>query len=152
MSTKEYFKGLGQAKTFERGSPFRQEGSYLLKIKKCILKQTRDKGPAFIAEFEVLETSTPNEDPKGVTRSWFQKLQDKDVGFGAVKEFMYGVIGVNTQDAAAVAKADLTIEDDIADACDNNEMEGQLVKLETTKVTTKKNQPFTRHKWIHVPQ
>lgn len=92
--------GLDKAQTFERGV-FLKPGIYDLKIKRCLDKTTRKSGQAFIVEFEVLATNNPSVHQVGQTVSWFQKMADRDVAFGAITEFL-----------AAVCQCDLRVKED----------------------------------------
>ncbi len=81
------WSGLKDAQTFDRGTFF-QPGSYTLKIVNCLTKQTQKSGEAWIVEFEVLESSNPTAHAVGSKGSWFQKLSNVQVAFGAIKEFV----------------------------------------------------------------
>src|SRR5215472_14584830 len=93
---KSVFSGLRNASVFERGV-FLQPGTYTLEINKCLVKETRKSGDGFIVEFTVRQ-STSDQHPVGTKASWFQALKDKDVAFGAIKEFLYAVLGMRWPD------------------------------------------------------
>jgi hypothetical protein len=116
------FGGLKGAKTSEAGQ-YLGEGDFKLRVLRCLV--TGRSGPVFIAECEVVENATgkKNEkgeiiDPVGSKRSWAQKLTDKDIGFGALKGFLYACSGLSPSDpsqAAQIKEFDEEIET-VADA------------------------------------
>lgn len=155
-----YFDGLRDAKVFEKGTKMEPRPEtlalgqckmtdtyfYKLKVLRTFVKPTREFGDAFIADFEILETDSPHK--VGTEVSWFQSLQKKDIAFGAIKEFFYGVGGVDLQDKEARAVADKTIEKEMSDAVEKNSIAGEVVYVTTSlKLTKEKKQPFTNHAW-----
>ena len=115
------FAGLKNAKVTERGV-FMKPGLYKVRVVKAIMKNVRKGGHnAFILEFKVeqsnydqvreqmtkgltlnveqleeLERKLPNK--VGTSASWFQSLQDLDVGFGALKSFAAAITGSKHDD------------------------------------------------------
>lgn len=102
MNTGNLFRGLREAKTFERGT-FLKEGIYEVRVKRAIFKKTRAKGDAFILEVTVeksayeeakrkaiaalgstpyslqeLEKTLPNQ--PGTSASWYQGLSIRTSG------------------------------------------------------------------------
>lgn len=142
--------GLEKAQVFEKGT-FLEEGFYTLRIKKCLEKTTRKSGQAFIVEFEVLESSHPKHViSQSVT--WFQKLADRDVAFGAICEFLAAVyqkdLKVKTQKDDFDARIKPGLPGIMTQATsDANILAGQVVRVEVTKVKTQKNLDFSRHSW-----
>lgn len=144
------FAGMRDAKMYETGTPLTQ-GVYTLEITKCILKNTRKSGLAFIAELTVLESNNPAH-PVGSKRSWFQKMADLDVAHGSLKIFAAAVLGFDpmTQKEEIKAKLDPEIEAIMDAACDEGQQvfRGKRVAVECVPTTTKeKKLPFTRHNW-----
>lgn len=149
--------GLDTAQTYDRGT-FLKPGRYTLKIKNCIDKMTVKSGQAFIVEFEVVETSDPANHPVGSTCSWFQKMSNRQVALGAVKEFMAAVYGYPLGDPNYKARFEREVAPQLVAiataATTSNSLAGQVVKVETSMVTTQpkpgqpQGSPFTRHNWI----
>lgn len=143
------WSGLKDAQTFDRGTFFKP-GAYTLKIVNCLTKQTVKSGEGFIVEFEIMETSDPVNHPVGSKASWFQKLANVPVAFGAIKEFLAAVYGfdLRTQKAQFDAQMGPQIEAYAAAASDGrNNLAGQIVKVQTEQVKTQKGGDFTRHAW-----
>jgi hypothetical protein len=141
--------GLKDAQTFDRGT-FLKPGSYTLKITNCLTKNTVKSGEAFIVEFEVLETTDPVNHAVGTKASWFQKLANVPVAFGAIKEFLAAVYGYDLRTMKARFEAEMgpQIEAYAAAASDGrNFLAGQIVKVQTEQTKTQKQVDFTRHNW-----
>lgn len=85
-------------KLVDRGTPF-ENGRYVVEVKQAQAKQTREKGPAWIVEFKVVEViSSESADVKpGMTRVWYQNMQGKsgDVGKGEIYKFLFAVNGIS---------------------------------------------------------
>jgi hypothetical protein len=165
MTTGNLFRGLREAKTFERGT-FLKEGIYEVRVKRAIFKKTRVKGDAFIMEFTVeksnyeeakkkaiaafgsspynlqdLEKVLPNQ--PGTTASWYQSLSDPDIGFGELKAFAASILGHKPEDPEFVEAVEGFMNAVVSDGVINEE----LIPVETTMTKTKSEKDFTRHKW-----
>lgn len=161
------FAGVSQAKTSERGA-FCNPGLYKVKIKRVLLKHTRKNYDAFIVEFEILESNyttakadavrslgdrpfdaaglektLPNK--VGSTASWFQSLQDKDIGFGSIKGFAARVTGQQPESPEFCAEVEGLLEA----ACDPTDQAfaGWICPLEVIQIQTKKNTAFSLYQW-----
>lgn len=168
------FSGLREAKMFERGTPLTAkkvgpnpaytkdkpegdsnepclwaESTFDLEIEKCLLKKTRKSGMGFIVEMRVTGTSPdPVAHPVGAKRSWFQKMEDADVAFGAIKQFAAAVSGVNPNDKEAVKRdVEPHVEDLMDKACDEgvNALKGSKVRCTVLHKRTQKNFEFSQH-------
>lgn len=147
------FSGLRNASVFERGV-FLQPGTYQLLINKCIVKETRKSGDGYIVEMTVQKSSNPAH-PEGSKASWFQALRDKDVAFGALKEFIYATLGYRWPDdkETILAKVDPVIEELIDSSLPTeqggeNSFAGKSVCVQTfLKKTAGKGLDFTVHRW-----
>lgn len=146
--------GIENAQITKRGKYLPAGHNFTLLIKKCDLITTRDKGDAFVVDFEVVESTDPNT-PVGAERNWYQSTTDKNVFQGAVKLFVAAVYGYDYStmkdrfdrevgpSLAAIAEASL-----FKDGAGKNALAGQRVKVSTVEVTTvKRQQKFTRHDW-----
>ncbi len=143
--------GLKDAQTFDRGTFFKP-GSYTLKIVNCLTKQTVKSGEGFIVEFEVLETTDPTNHPVGSKASWFQKMANVPVAFGAIKEFLAAVYGYPLSQPVYKARFETEmgpqLEAYAAAASDGrNHLAGQIVKVQTEQTKTQRGGDFTRHMW-----
>ena len=165
MNTGNLFRGLREAKTFERGT-FLKEGIYEVRVKRAIFKKTRAKGDAFILEVTVeksayeeakrkaiaalgstpyslqeLEKTLPNQ--PGTSASWYQGLSDPDIGFGALKSFAASILGQKPEDPEFVEAVEGFMNAVVADGAIN----GALLPVEVVMVKTKKDSDFSLHKW-----
>ena len=145
------FKGSGlkDAKMFERGA-YLGVGKFQLEITKVLTKDTRKSGNGFIVEFTVVQTSDEKNHPVGSKATWFQSLLDKDVAWGAIKEWAYAVMGFkNTKEDTDRAKKELdpVIEDLCDEAIDKGALNGKRVNVETHMKKTGKDKDFTVHTW-----
>jgi hypothetical protein len=159
------FAGLRDAKTFERGT-FLKPGQYDVRVKRAIFKKTRAKGDAFILEFVIersnyeeakkkaiaafgatpfsmqdLEKTLPNQ--TGSTASWFQSLQDIDIGFGALKSFAASILGQRPEDPEFIE----AVEGFMNSVVNEGVINGVLIPVEALAIKTKENKDFTLHKW-----
>ena len=165
MSTGNLFRGLREAKVFERGT-FLKECVYEVRVKRAIYKRTRAKGDAFILEFVVeksnyeekkkaaiatfgttqyslveLEKLLPNQ--SGTSASWFQSTQDPEIGFGSLKDFAASILGQKSDDPEFVEAVEGFMDSVVNDGAIN----GMLIPVETFMKKTKKEGDFTVHKW-----
>jgi hypothetical protein len=169
-NTSNLFAGLKTAKTFERGTFLKTGASgsamYEVRVKRAIFKKTRTKGDAFILEFTVekssyetdkrkaiaafgsnpfnmqeLEKLLPN--AEGTTASWYQSLQDQDIGFGALKSFAASILGQKPEDPEFVEAVEGFMNSVVNDGAIN----GMLIPVEVVQVKTKKDTDFSLHKW-----
>jgi len=164
-TTNNLFAGLRDAKTFDRGT-FLKAGIYEVRVKRAIFKKTRAKGDAFILEFTIerseyerkkkemiaslgsqqyslaeLEKLLPNQ--TGSTASWYQSLQDVDIGFGALKGFAASILNQKPDDPEFIEAVEGFMNSIVADGAIN----GMLLPVEAVQVKTKKDTDFTLHKW-----
>lgn len=156
----QYFKGLKDAQVFDRGVPLNRNGkvgdehNYVLEVQKALIKDTQ-KGLATIVEFTVVSSDDPD-DPVGSKRTWFQKMTNKQVAFGAIKEFLYALNGVDRHaDPEAAQKLDASMES-IMDSVeqDPEALKGEKVAVNTLIIMTQKEprHPFTRLNWKGVQE
>jgi hypothetical protein len=170
MNTSNLFAGLKSAKTFERGT-FLKAGSYNVRVKRAIFKKTRTKGDAFILEFTI-EQSTYETDKKkaitafgtnpfnmqelekllpnaeGTTASWYQSLQDLDIGFGALKSFASSILGQKPEDPEFVE----AVEGFMNSVVNEGVINGMLIPVEVVIVKKKDGGDFSLHKWGQIIQ
>lgn len=150
------WKSLRHAKVFSRGSYLKPDGKYLLEIQKVYTISTRSKGSAFIVDFTVLE-SDHDEVKEGSTKNWFQSMQDEDIAFSAIKEFLLNLYDVDMSDEEEVEEFEEKIVKIMAEAADetwekkpaeDHPMNGMKICVETwEKITEKNKKPFTVHNW-----
>ncbi len=151
-SANNYFKGMKEAKFVTKYPYFETDQSYEVKLEKTYVVNTRDKGDAFIAEFEILNSSSNTQKP-GTKVSFYQGITlNKETGFAAIKGLMYALLGFdpnNAEDAVKIAnEVDPEIEDEMAKAVVENHMAGARVRCQTcTRVSKKTQKPYTVHNW-----
>jgi hypothetical protein len=142
------FDGVGDAKLFERGRFFKPDFDGVVVVKRTIAKQTRAKGPAFIVEMEVLESNHP-EHPVGFRGSWFQKLNDKDIAYSALKAWAAACFKFHSHQQAAIDEQLAPVLDDLlnnaAASPDNNDFVGVRLRLVTTLRKTREDKDFTTY-------
>ncbi len=149
VQNKGYFKGLDKAETYGRGNYMDADKLYKLKVVRTFIQETKAKGDAFIAEFEVVESNS-DKHPKGTKVSWYQSLLSKDIAYAELKKFMYAVLGVDeNKDSKRIAtEIDPGLDEAMNEAVNTNALEGAVIKCQTQGITTKaKGLPFTRHNW-----
>ena len=165
MTTSNLFSGLRDAKTFDRGT-FLKAGQYEVRVKRAIFKKTRTKGDAFILEFVVEKSEYENEKRKaiaafgsnpfslaelektlpnqmGSTASWYQSLQDLDIGMGALKSFAASILGQKADDPEFVD----AVEGFMNSVVNEGAINGMLIPVEVVTIKTKKDTDFSLHKW-----
>lgn len=114
----------------------------------CTTIRAREGYDAFIAKFKVISSSNP--DIKvGDTRTWFQKLADRDVGLGAVKAFCLATLGIDPADKDAVQEASESLPDLMEEVVgDAQEFAGERVHVRVDLIkTVKKGINFNRHQF-----
>jgi hypothetical protein len=176
-NTSNLFAGLKTAKTFERGTFLKTGASgsamYEVRVKRAIFKKTRTKGDAFILEFTVekssyetdkrkaiaafgsnpfnmqeLEKLLPN--AEGTTASWYQSLQDQDIGFGALKSFAASILGQKPEDPEFIEQVEgfmNAVVNGTPERPGEGVINGMLIPVEVVQVKTKKDTDFSLHKW-----
>lgn len=141
---------LPGAEVYDRGV-FLKPGTYTLRIKNAVDKNTRKSGRALILEFEVLESSN-HEHMVGTSVTWFQSLKDMNVALGAVKEFCAAVYQKDLRNPAEKKEFETTIAPALSGvmerATSQNSLQNQVVKVEVTMVKTQKGTDFSRHTWM----
>jgi hypothetical protein len=155
---KLYFTGMKNAKINERNDYLEADQKFLLKIKKTFVFETRDKGDAYIAEFEVVKTTSTN--PKmapGRSVSWYQGLTKKDVAFASIKLFCFACLGLDrNKDEKKVESVTSSIEALMQESVEKNSFADVLVVCETSSRVAKTPKivngqsvqtTFTNHSW-----
>jgi hypothetical protein len=165
MTTSNLFAGLRDAKTFDRGV-WLKEGQYEVRVKRAIFKKTRAKGDAFILELTVekseyedakrkaiaalgttpyslaeLEKTLPNR--PGSSASWYQSLQDMDIGFGSLKLFAANILGQKPEDPDFIE----AVEGFLDSVVNEGAINGMLIPVEVVLTKTKADTDFSLHKW-----
>lgn len=147
VTTVSPFAGLKDAKSFESGN-FYPPGVYKVQIENIFLKETRKSGTCLIVELKTLESSNPLA-PIGGKGTWLQKMLDKDIAFGAIKDFAIAVLGFDAKtDKEAIEKEVIPqIEQFMTEAVSKQTLKGQTVALEVTLKDTQKGGKFSKHTW-----
>ncbi len=151
------FDGIDEADIFEKGQYLPAGGKFRLKVHKMLVKKTRKSGPGFIAEFTVVESSLP-EVTVGGKRTWFQKLNDKEVAYPAIMEFMGAVLQYDPNNKAEWQEFKGKLKPIINEAAnyegsaEEHPLHGSLVDVETHTKTTQNDKEFTVHTWSIVPE
>jgi hypothetical protein len=149
MSSVSIFAGLANAKITESGSYLPAGYRFKLKIQKCQLIHPRTGVPAFVVDFEVLESNSV--DVKvGEVKNWYQKSGDSFDA--AVLEFLAAAFGFNIN----IPEQKLVVEKELAPASPQYAeaavgpqqiLTGKVVSVETQKRDTRAGKDFTKHNW-----
>lgn len=122
------------------------------------MEKTRKGAPGFIVEIKYLESSNP-ERPVGSLATWFVGL-DKEPSMGNVKQFVETILpeskalfdkvcATKADEEAAERECEQLIMAICAETGPNaNPMKGRKARFSATNITTKKNAPFTKVKWL----
>ncbi len=139
------FGGIKGAK-YSEGGVYLLDGVYRLEIQSCKTINTRNKGPAFVSEFKVLESSNPAR-TVGMSCSWMVMLtgNQAETALGNIKQFLENALpGLDfsklTDDEGEAAVDTIVSE--------GNPMKGKLVRCTATTIKTKKNTDFTKVKYM----
>lgn len=148
------WKNLKNANIFGKGN-YLPPGNYKLKLLKMFSKGTRNKGEALIVDFEVVESDN-DKVPVGQKRNWYQGLQDQDVAFPAIKEFLLSLLAIDQDDEEEMGRFEDKIEA-LMEECGDEKWEkkdesqhplnGRTIAVECFMKKTQKGSDFTVHKW-----
>lgn len=130
------FAGIENAKTSER-LPNIRPGLYTLQVQALKAFTSRAKGPMFVAEFSVLESSGPDANAPGSSASHIIKMS-LDSALGNIQGLMAAVLNVPTE------KVTESICDEAVSAKGSELVKGAKVRAEATVVKTKAGGDFTR--------
>lgn len=129
--------------------------TYRLKILNTACIETRENGPAFTAELEVIESDN-DKHPVGSKRNFYNGIKD-DTGFGNMKQFLLAAVGIDMNDKEAVDDFMTREEDGFKDVFeqatqeDGKGLEDLELNCRVVRIITKKNQkPFNRHDFSRV--
>ena len=142
------FKGAKNSKLSSRGVNL-EAGEYLLKIVSIETIKARKSGDAYLAHYEVVETTNPAH-PVGSKRRWYQALQDADVAFANLKRFTYAVLGFDASTKEGRAKGESEVDPEFEEILTASEAEGlfngKLVRCKVEQIKTReKGFDFNMH-------
>jgi hypothetical protein len=150
------FSNIKETKVSKKGVWLTPGAIYDLEIENILVKKTRASGWAFIVEFRVLDVSGNEEAISkhaiGSRATWFQSLQDEDIGLSACKDFISTLMGEDPEDEEFNEGLEELMEQ-ITDKVPEGEehmFRGEKIRCETFLIQTKKGQDFTVHNWSHV--
>lgn len=143
---------IATAEVYGQGNYFKPGFSGDVEIVRCLTKDTRENGVAFIVECKVasLDQANQADHPVGQQRTWFQGMEKyPESALSAVKEFMLGVFGIPLEDTAKADELGAILPGMMEQVCgESNVLKGRRVHLYTfNKVTKKKGNDFTVHRW-----
>lgn len=127
-------------------------GEYVFEIEAFKVIKTRGKGPMFVAEFKVLETTNP-ERPIG-SRPSFTVLVDQDWGPGNLKEFIVAASGLDPSSARDEAKVNAENWDAVLEKAINAQSySGMKVICSASEQAKKKSEgSFTKIRFYPHPE
>jgi hypothetical protein len=146
--------GIEHANIYDRGRFAEPNFNGVVRVVKTIYKQTRASGVAFIVELEVEKTNLEAH-PVGSKMSWYQGMNDLDIGLGAVLEWVAACLGMEKSHKAEIkelqtkknpANGRPVLAELLDEACnkpDTNDFVGTRLRLSTRTRKTKKDTDFT---------
>lgn len=149
MTVKSVWDGFEKAEIFGRGRYFKPDFDGVILVKKTFLQSTRNKGPAFIVDFEVLETNHDSH-PVGAKQNWYVGML-QDSAFSNILGWAAACQGLEKEDITDEVK--LELKDMVNRACDNPENNDFIdckIRLCTRLVKTKTGGDFTVHDFFAV--
>jgi len=153
IQTGSIWDGIQSANIYDRGRFAEPNFSGTVRVSKTIYKQTRAKGVAFIVELDV-EESNLEAHPVGSKMSWYQSMNDKDVAFSAVLEWVAACLGFEKHHKEDIEQLKtgknsegklvlIELLDEAITKPDANEFIGTRLRLSTRLRKTKENKDFT---------
>lgn len=149
------WKKIGGAQIFGRGR-YLKDGNYKLTILKMYTIETRNKGSAFIVDFNVNESDNPDIQ-EGQKRNWYQALKDKDIAFSAIKEFMLAAFSIDQSNEDELKEFEDGLDEMMEEFADEkwkelpdkeHPLHGRPIGVSCfTKQTKEKGEDFTVHTW-----
>lgn len=140
------FSKLSSAQLFTKSKWFK-DGKYLTKITAVKLVDGH-KGESFIIESEVIATTSNDDDaPQSgevAAHVWGVSGDKKQMGLATWMQFLCAVFGMEPEE-----QSDEEWEKISTEVLDNKSLEGTVMVLDVFTIQTKKNTPFTYHKWLH---
>lgn len=153
------WKNIGKAKIFgSSGQYLPPGGKFKLRFLKCFTKTTRKSGDALIVDFEVLESDL-EEVKVGQNRNWYQSLQDEDIAFPAIKQFVMTLLCIDESDSDMMEQFEESLDELMEEAGDSkwerstvdptdHPFHGRTIHCDThSKITEKNKKEFTVHTW-----
>lgn len=104
-----FFTGIENAKTSEK-LPNITPGKYLLEVDAIKAFTTRSKGPAFVAEFKVVESEGEGANPVGTRCSFYVKLS-LDSALGNIKGLAAALQDIDTKSVTQAMVDKITTTD-----------------------------------------
>ena len=157
MSYEDILKQISEAKTSEGGNYIRS-GTYVLEVKKIIVKKNRKGIPDGIGEFIVRESIATGRDlegkdtaPNKVGETVASVIDlTKDTGPGNFKAMLLGVLGVEDKPGDAEFAQKIQKNAGII-ISDSQPARGTLVRCEAVTIRKKDGGPFTKLNWSAHP-
>ena len=143
-----HFDGIEKTKIFGTGVYLQPDHLYKLKITKTQVIKTREKGDAFVADYEVLESDSA-QDPVGSTRNLYVSLlKNKDTAFSNICQLLIAALGVDYSSPEGKRLADAEIipsaESLLNEATEKNTLAGKVIRCQTTSKLSKEGKTYTR--------
>lgn len=152
------FSGIEKKEVSKKGVWLTPGAIYDLEVETMLVKKTRSSGHAVIVEFRVLSVTGSEEaidkHPVGSRATWFQSLQDEDIGLSSCKGFMAALLGEDPEDEEFNEGLEELMEQATDKVKDGEEhmFKGDKIRVETSSTVTKKGGDFTIHHWMTHPE
>lgn len=140
------FDGIGDARPGGSNVYFLQ-GKYKVKLNKVFTYKSRKKDDLFIAECEILE-STSDKRPADTKASWVVNLKH-EAALGNIKGFIAAANGIDPEDEEKVNEE---VTEEVVEYCVglDNPLEDIVLDLVCTDIKTRAGNDFTLHEWTSV--
>lgn len=139
------FDGINEAPVFSKGQKLPDGSDSLVVIDKCeLIKSQQRKGvDIFVVEYIVESSNTA---VVGSRYSWTQYMNDQNVAFPALKQFVLAVFGAN-KEKDPIGYRDIEGKTDaiLTAAVSNDYLKGQKVRVAVHGKKTKENRDFLAH-------
>lgn len=139
------FDGVNTAPVFDKGRKLPDGSDSLVRIDKVVMvKSQQRKGiDMYIVEYIVEES---NKAEVGGRYSWVQYMNDQNVAFPALKQFVLAVFGcVKERNPAHYVDVEGKIDQILEASISAGYLNGQKVRVTTMQKRTKENRDFLAH-------
>jgi hypothetical protein len=153
ITMRDPFEGIETVEVFGGGGNYVGPGMHAFEIERCILKDTREQGLAFIAELKVIESTNETHAP-GTRRTFFQGFKYRETALGQIKAFVMAAYGYDPRDPQALALCEGKIRELTTRATsEENILCGRKVACEGyDSLTKKEKRPIVKLIWTAIEE
>jgi hypothetical protein len=139
------FDGINEAPVFEKGRKLPDGSDSLVVIDKCQLIRSQQKkgSDVFVCEYTVEES---NKAEIGGRYSWTQFMNDQNVAFPALKQFVLAIFGCDLQkDQIQYREVEGRTNEILTAAVTRDYLKGQKVRVSVHNKRTQNDRDFLAH-------